>query len=133
MQVISKKPLSVDEIKCLNEFLCASYDDASPMSFTKAHGFLTAVNSCPHMIMPSVWQPELFGGYPEFNSEEQIHTIMDVILRLYNQINGELRRQDLSFLPVIIHQNEIIPYQKASPDLIGEWCDGYADERDQVI
>lgn len=127
MQVISKKPLSVDEINCLNEFLCAPYENSSPMSFTKAHGFLTAVNTCPHIIMPSVWQSELFGGCPEFNSEEQVHTIMDLILRLYNQINDELRQQAISFLPVIVHHNKIIPYQKASLALIGEWCDWYAE------
>lgn len=127
MQVLSTKPLSVDEIKYLNEFLCASYEDSSPMNFTKAHGFLTAINTCPHMIMPSVWQPVLFGGYPEFNSEKQVHTIMDALQRLLNQINDDLKAQDFSFEPIIFNNNEIVSYQTASLNLIAEWCDGYTE------
>ncbi|MGC8483735.1 MAG: UPF0149 family protein [Thermodesulfobium sp.] len=125
MKLVSNNPLSLNEIRLLNDFLCASYEEASPMNFTTAHGFLCAIQTCPNLIMPSLWQPILLGGHPEFSSEKQLITIMDLILRLSNQISEELRRSGTPFNPLILYQNEIVSYERAPLELISEWCTGY--------
>jgi uncharacterized protein len=127
MTHVSTQPLTLDELKQLHGFLSSTYEDAEPMSLTKAHGFLTAILSAPTLIMPSQWQPVLLGGYPEFESKEQAITIIGLIDRLYNEINRELRVDHNSFSILLFENGNKVPVNQASLDLAKEWCRGYLE------
>lgn len=126
MPLISDEPLNDNEIKELHAFLSFPHEDAKPMSLTECHGFLTAIVSAPTLIMPSQWQPVLFGGQPTFASMDEATTIIQLIGRFNNQISSKLRK-DKPFEPFIFNADkiEIIPYLEASFEAIGEWCKGY--------
>jgi uncharacterized protein len=124
MQLISKEPLTTDEFKQLHEFLSLPHDKAEPMTLTEIHGFLTALLSAPNLIMPSKWQPILFGGHPNFDSMEQASSIIGLIGRFNNQISDMLRKND-RFEPLIFNHASITPYHDTSFPEIAEWCKGY--------
>jgi uncharacterized protein len=124
MQHILRQPLTINELEQLHEFLSSPHDGASPMNLTECHGFLTAILSAPSLIMPSKWEPILLGGHPNFESIEQATNIIQLIGRFNNQISKELRESEY-FEPVIFDNGSVVAYQKASLEMIAEWCDGY--------
>jgi uncharacterized protein len=123
MPIIPKRAISKRELQTLNVFLTAEYDDAKPLNLTQAHGFLCAIASAPTMIMPSKYQPILFGGYPEFKTMEQVQSIMNITMMFYNSIVSMLSKNK-PFVP-LLWDDGIVDYRKASFDLVGQWCDGY--------
>jgi uncharacterized protein len=127
MQHKLTQSLTQDELNQLNKFLSSTLKDAEPMSLTEAHGFLTAILSAPNLIMPSKWQPVLFGGYPEFESKEQAVTIVGLINRLYNEINRELSSNNNIFSILLFENGNEVPVNQASLDLAKEWCRGYLE------
>ncbi len=121
---IHKREITEKELSLLSSFLTAKYKDAKPMNLTQTHGFLTAITSAPHIIMPSKYQPVLLGGYPEFNSMQQAQEIMGILTVFGNQIN-HLIREEKPFVPFLWQDNKSVNYDIASLELIGEWCKGY--------
>lgn len=118
-----KKP-DKKSLEEFSDFLTDTHEDAKPFNLTKAHGFLCAIASAPCMIMPSKYQHVLFGGYPDFQSEGQIKNIIGIMAAISNSINSELRKET-SFTPLLWEKNDIVNYETASLELLGEWCDGY--------
>jgi yecA family protein len=112
------------QLKQLNDFLTDIYEDAEPLSITQVHGFLCAIATAPCTIMPSKYQPVLFGGNSEFQSIQQVKNILGIITALANSINSELKTE-APFVPLLWDNNDIVDYHAASLELIGKWCDGY--------
>lgn len=126
MNFISDQSLGMDEIKVLHNFLSLPHKEATPMSITKAHGFLTAVLSAPELIMPSQWQSVLLGDEPNFNTLDEAKHLIELLCQFNNQISRELR-DDHPFEPLLFTENRIVPFKEASFELIGEWCLGYLE------
>lgn len=118
-----KKEITKQELQQLSTFLAAKHKDATPLNLTQTHGFLCAIVSAPSLIMPSRYQHVLLGGYPEFESMQQVQTITNLLMLLHNSIISEF--EDGSFAPLLWENNEIINYSDASMALIKQWCNGY--------
>lgn len=123
MPIIPRRDLSKKELQKLNAFLTAKYNDAKPLNLTQAHGFLCAIASAPTMIMPSQYQPVLFGGHPEFESMEQAQDIINLTMIFHNSIVSMLMGNK-PFIP-LLWDDGIVDYDKASFALVGQWCEGY--------
>lgn len=120
----AKESLTKEELKRLDAFLKLPFSEATPLSLTALHGFFCAILSAPHLIMPSEWQPVVFGGEPEFSSIEEAQDIISLIMRLNNQTSCQLRgEQPFHFL--LWDNNETIVYEESSLKLLAEWCEGY--------
>ncbi|HEC06830.1 MAG TPA: YecA family protein, partial [Thiolapillus brandeum] len=50
---------SEQQMTQLEDFLLAHMEDEGCMPLDVAHGYLTAVLSGPHMIMPNTWLPNV--------------------------------------------------------------------------
>lgn len=103
-----QRPLRQTEIDELSEFLATA---PGAMSFSEAHGFLTAIASAPTTIGPSVWQSVLLGE-SGFSSMEQAKHVFGFVMRLYNQIVTDLN-----------DGNPLAPSD--ADEAIGSWCRGY--------
>jgi uncharacterized protein len=106
-------PLSDDDLDHLADFLDSSSVSDDSMDIVEAHGFITAIVSAPTMLMPSRWQPILFGGGPEFQSMIEAQEIIGVLMRLNNEIASAL--QSRSFVPL----------GYPDPEDVERWCEGY--------
>jgi uncharacterized protein len=126
MSFISNHPLTQHELKQLHEFLSSSYKNKNPMNLTEAHGFLTAIVSLPHRIMPSQWQPILFDGTPKSKSIEQPTVIIQLIEKWSISIKETLQNND-TFEPLFFEQYNPVPIQEVSLDLAKQWCLGYIE------
>lgn len=118
------RSLSEPQLVKLNAFLSTPFAEAKPMTLTQAHGFLCAILSAPNLIMPSQWQPVLFGGEPEFNSMEEAQEIIGTLMQLNNQTSRQLRGEEKLEL-LLWEQNKNIPLSECSFELLAEWCKGY--------
>lgn len=116
--------LTTEELNCLDTFLKYQHDEAKPLNFTQVHGFFTAFLSSPKATQHGQWQPGLFRGTPDYNEEEQEIDIMILLGRLNHQILNELNTKEV-FSPLLLQDKKLIPYDQASLDLIGMWCEGY--------
>ncbi len=123
LALASNKRLSDVQLAKLAAFLSASSAKTKAMSLTQAHGFLCAVSSSPNLIMPSQWQPLVFGGEPEFASMEEAREIIGSLVQLNNYIVHQLRHSRLSL--VLWEQDHNIPLKKCSFELLAAWCKGY--------
>lgn len=86
------------------------------------HGFMFAIVITPALILPSAWQPALFGAeMPEFESAEEAETSMRGLLLFYNRLNEERLDGTLHspFDAVDRMDMELAPMAK-------EWCRGFA-------
>lgn len=119
-----KKELALKNLQQLSCFLEAQYEDAKPLNLTQAHGFLCAIASSPCLIMPSKYQPVLFGGYPEFDSMKQAETIIGLVDSLYSVINSDLNKEKV-FIPLLWQNNNVVTYDESPLELVGDWCKGY--------
>lgn len=120
----SNKMLSESELAKLSAFLNTSFAGAKPMPLTQVHGFLCAILSTPNLIMPSQWQPVLFGGAPEFNSMEEAQEIIGLLMQLNNQISRQLRGEG-KFELLLWDQNKKVALAECSFETLADWCKGY--------
>ena len=50
-------------------------------------GFLTGIVAGPELILPSEWLPVIWGGdEPEFQTEDEMRTVLGTIMGRYNEI-----------------------------------------------
>jgi uncharacterized protein len=121
----STKPLSQSELKQLSNFLNSLPDKTKAMSLTKLHGFLCALISAPDLVMPSKWQPVVFGGgAPEFESMEDAQKILGLLMQLNNQVGCQLQGKHV-FEFLLWKDNKKASYENCSRDLLADWCAGY--------
>lgn len=83
------------------------------MSAQETFGFLSGIVSAPGLLMPSVWQYEVWGE-PEFQSVEEVSTVARTLMGLYNQIVHALSH------------GVVLGLDDSDDDAaISEWCAGY--------
>ncbi|EIS3741581.1 UPF0149 family protein [Aeromonas hydrophila] len=116
--------LSDEEFDELEALLERYGSENSIASMSMLDGFLTAVVSGPHLIMPSTWRPAIWGGeqdQPEWQSEAELERFIDLVMRHSNDIATTLTYAAEDYFPVtpeFERHGEWVP-------LIHDWCGGY--------
>ncbi|MNF63107.1 hypothetical protein D3C84_448000 [compost metagenome] len=116
--------LSDEEFDELEALLERYGSENSIASMSMLDGFLTAVVSGPHLIMPSSWLPAIWGGeqdQPEWQSQAELKRFIDLVMHHYNDITTTLTYSAKDYFPVapdFERHGEWVP-------LIHDWCSGY--------
>jgi len=88
------------------------------------HGYLTAIAIGPVTLMPSQWLPGIWGeaGEPAFDTLERAQHILDLIVRLNNQIIRTFMETPEQFVP------SLYEYEEDGKRIISveEWCIGFS-------
>ena len=96
-------------------------------SAIKLHGFLTAINSSPSLIMASEWLPLCGIQEIAFESTKQAENILGMVLLLHNDINISLREskyKPLLYLPTMSSKDDNLSLEKIIENL-KLWAEGY--------
>jgi len=122
--------LSDDDLDWLDNFLLNRFDktendshaDEGVMCVSELDGFFTAVVSGPVMILPSVWMPVLWGDFqPEYANEEEVQTVLSLIMQHMNSIAATLMIQPDYFGPIFLERK----VEDKIYTIVDEWCEGY--------
>jgi len=114
------RPLSDHDLDRLKRFL---EDDApeSSMAIDELHGFLAALICSLQMVMPSEWTPHVWGGKePEFETMEQAQDVMELFMRLNNDVTEKLSMGD--FDPLFAEETLANGLVVLDPH---GWCEGF--------
>lgn len=119
------RPLSSDEMDRLSEILEDERMPEETLDISGLHGYLTAVIIGPRPMAPNQWLPWIFGeedqGIPEvFDNMGTLDEFIDLTMRFYNQILGELKSED-KFTPIVYRT-----YVDGKENyIIEDWCFGF--------
>ena len=105
-----------EKMEQLEQFLLSHMEEDGCMPLDVAHGYLAAVVSGPHLLMPDVWMSAILGDASVDDEAEVIGLLME----LYNSTITELESD--SFEPMILSVEE--NYEQPLPLPYG-WCEGY--------
>jgi uncharacterized protein len=116
------QPLSDQDLDRLDEFLMSDDTPEETMMLDELHGFLTALMCSPEVVLPSQWMPLVWGGEePEFETTDQAQDIMGLIMRLNNDISGDLHG-DGEFGPLFTERT----LEDGSTITMAQgWCEGF--------
>ena len=118
--------LSDEEFDELEALLERYGSENSIASMSMLDGFLTAVVSGPHLIMPSTWLHAIWGGeqdQPEWESKAELERFIDLVMCHSNDIATTLTYSPEDYFPVapeFERHGEWVP-------LILDWCSGYLE------
>lgn len=124
--------LSDQEIDELDSFLESDVTPGECMDITALDGFLTAVTIGPGLPLPSVWMPLIWGGkdQPLFESAEQAHRIVSLIMRRMNMISDMLGQEPPAFEPVL-YETEL--EGGGTVVMAHDWCAGFMAAVDHAV
>ena len=111
---------SPEDIKRLDDALLALPEEHGGMLLSELDGFCVGLLVCPEMIPPSEWLAQVWGsrGAPEFDSMEQMQSLMNLIMGHYNRV-ATMLTPPAYFAPVI---DEV----DATGEVLWEfWMDGF--------
>ena len=86
----TKLPLTEAELDRLEGLLASDAFGQHAMPLDAMQGFLAAVVSAPEPILPSRWLPVALGGEQDWASLESAREVLDLLMRLYNEIALDL-------------------------------------------
>jgi uncharacterized protein len=91
------------------------------MGLSDLDGFLTGVVVGPELIMPSEWLPVIWGGEePEFETEEEMRTVLGTIMDRYNEIAACFDSDPDEFDPIFLEGPE-------GDVIASDWAGGFLD------
>jgi len=123
-------PLNESEMEQLDEFLLNRISDdvdtegmdEGIFELSMLDGFLTAIVSSPEVVPPSLWMPAMWGDFdPEWESEKELNTIMQMLFRHMNSITAALLDHPEEFEPMF--QERFVDGKRYL--IVDEWCEGY--------
>ena len=80
----SSDPIDLD---ALDDYLMSDHAPDDSMGLSDLDGFLTGIVVGPELILPSEWLPVIWGGEePEFQTEDEMRTVLGTIMGRYNEI-----------------------------------------------
>jgi uncharacterized protein len=114
--------ITADDILFIDDILDRYRSDTSLFNLAELDGFLTAIVSGEHNVMPSSWFTAIWGSpdeQPEWESEADVKRFMSLLMTLMN-INAKLLMEQPE------HFHAIFCYEK-NDDIhyVTEWCAGY--------
>lgn len=107
------------DLEALDAYLLSDISPEGCMLLSDLDGFLTGIAVGPESIPESEWLPVIWAGKePEFESEQQMQTVLGTIMGRYNQIAATIDAE--SFAPIFDHN--------LNGDLIiTDWAGGFID------
>ena len=109
----------------LQAFLADPARPADTLRYHELQGFLFAVASAPELILPSEWQPIIFGDKEvEYASLDEALEILGQITALYNAINAAVRDAP-TLLPADcpLRDDVLANFEDEAP--IAQWSRGF--------
>ncbi len=89
------------DLEALDRYLLSDLSPDECMMLSDLDGFLTGIVVGPELIPPSEWLPVIWGGdEPEFESVEQMQTIIGTIMGRYNEIAAAVPTDPATFEPI---------------------------------
>lgn len=114
-----EKALTDSDLDRLEELLDSPVFKGEAMRLDEIQAMLCAVVSAPEPVLPSVWLPEVLGEDPEYESESQAMEVVELLMRLNNDIAGALQ-QDETVAPILY------PLDEEGQDYdYASWADAY--------
>jgi len=118
-------PLSEAEFNELEDFLISEEAPEECMDISTMDGFLTALVIGPNTVMPSQWQPIVFGLEPGeemvWKSIDEAQWILGMLHRLFNTIVNDFQTNPEMFEPVFYKSTG----KGKSVTIYDEWCVGF--------
>jgi uncharacterized protein len=109
------------DLDALDEYLMSDHAPDDSMGLSDLDGFLTGVVVGPELIPPSEWLPVIWGGAePEFETEEEMRTVLGTIMGRYNDIAACFDSDAEEFDPIFWEgpEGEVIA---------SDWAGGFLD------
>jgi uncharacterized protein len=109
------------DLDALDDYLMSDHAPDDSMGLSDLDGFLTGVVAGPELILPSEWLPVIWGGEePEFETEDEMRTVLGTIMGRYNEIAACLNTDPDEFEPVFWEgpEGEVIA---------SDWAGGFLD------
>lgn len=114
------RDLNEEELEDLEDVLSMT-DFELAMDLPTLEGFFTAIAISPSLVMPSewlgwVWDMEEGQTKPEFASEEEASSAMNLIMRYYNSLVRQFMTDPEGFEPLYVKEGDWTVYS---------WCEGF--------
>jgi uncharacterized protein len=109
------------DLDALDDYLMSDNAPDDSMGLSDLDGFLTGIVVGPQLILPSEWLPMIWGGdEPEFETEDEMRTVIATIMGRYNQIIACLDSEPENFDPIFMEgpEGEVIA---------ADWAAGFLD------
>src|SRR6478672_10130209 len=109
------------DLDALDDYLVSDHAPDNSMGLSDLDGFLTGVVVGPELILPSEWLPVIWGGEePEFETEEEMRTVLGTIMDRYNEIAACFDSDPDEFDPIF--------WEGPEGDVIAsDWAGGFLD------
>jgi uncharacterized protein len=116
-----RPPAGPNDLDALDEYLMSDHAPDDSMGLSELDGFLTAIVVGPETIPPSEWLPVIWGGVePEFQSGDEMRTVLGTIMGRYNEIVACLASDPDDFEPIL--------WEGPEGDVIAsDWAGGFLD------
>ncbi len=109
------------DLDALDDYLMSDHAPDDSMGLSDLDGFLTGIVVGPELILPSEWLPVIWGGdEPEFETEDEMRTVLGLIMGRYNEIVVCLNTDPDDFDPIFLEgpEGEVIA---------SDWAAGFLD------
>ena len=109
------------DLDALDDYLMSDHAPDDSMGLSDLDGFLTGIVVGPELILPSEWLPVIWGGEePEFETEDEMRTVLGTIMGRYNEIVACLNSDPDDFDPIFLEgpEGEVIA---------SDWAGGFLD------
>jgi uncharacterized protein len=109
------------DLDALDDYLMSDHAPDNSMGLSDLDGFLTGIVVGPELILPSEWLPLIWGGdEPEFQTEDEMRTVLGTIMGRYNEIVTCLDSEPENFEPIFLvgPEDEVIA---------SDWAAGFLD------
>lgn len=111
----------VMDLEALDRYLLSDLSPDECMMLSDLDGFLTGIVIGPELIPPSEWLPVIWGGdEPEFESVEQMQTIIGTIMGRYNEIVATMNADAGTFDPIFWEGTD-------GTLIVTDWAAGFLD------
>jgi uncharacterized protein len=93
--------------------------------YSELRGFLFAVLNGPELIPLSDWMEEIFGGVePEYESPEQLQSVLDELMALNNEIVAPLPTAPATMPPgLVVREPPLANFDEGAP--LASWARGF--------
>jgi uncharacterized protein len=109
------------DLESLDSYLLSDLSPDECMMLSDLDGFLTGIVIGPELIPPSEWLPVIWGGdEPEFESVEQMQTIIGTIMGRYNEIVAAMTADSGTFEPIFLQGSD-------GTAIVTDWAAGFLD------
>jgi uncharacterized protein len=109
------------DLEALDRYLMSDRSPDDCMMLSDLDGFLTGVVISPELIPPSEWLPVIWGGEePEFESMNQMQTIIGTIMAHYDEIATCFLTDPDEFVPIFLENPQ-------GDQIVTDWAAGFLD------